>query len=786
MLSQPAAFCPRPDVMRTLKNLIHEIHRRSLWQVLGAFLAGSVGLVEFVDLLTELVGLPDWAPLTTLVVLLIGLPVVLATAYVQKGLPGGRDDQQDAEGLTARDDAAPAATPVSDAGRQDGSAAGVSPTRRLLTWRNVMLAGVGSFALLGLSLAVYFVMWTSGIGPVGNLVAQGVLAEKDPVVLADFADDTGEDLGEVVTEALRVDLLESSVLSIVTAGQLSEELALMGEDPEVELTPGIAREVARRGGFKAYIRGEIAPAGGAYVLTAAVVSAESGDELKGFRVTARSGDQLVDAIDELSQDIREGVGESLRTIRAGQPLERATTSSFEALRRYTAAQTAEERGRTDEALRLLEEAVELDPAFASAYRSMGILYGQAGELERSREATRRAYELRDRLTDRERYLAEALYYGTVVGDVAAEEAAYRDALRVAPDDGPAMNNLALILMDRGDYGEAIELFDRAVAGAGASPPAYLNRLRAHFHSGSNEAIERTHQAYIEAYPEHGAREIANIYRAAALGDLEEFDAINLRMESAPPWEWRGLAAMVAGTQDIARGRWREGLRHMEQAAVMADEDDRPDVATRRRLIAKVTLTVQLTGDTATAAAAMETLIRDFDSLQGPVPPWAARVDAHLSIGDVPGARDAIERWEAQVGDNTLFVARAGLERAKALILLAEGEPEISAREFEAQRRELRCSSCSRPGLAETYVQTGRAEDAVELLLEEQAFRDNIVLYPTRWLQAAKQLGPLLESLGDTTAAVEQYRMIVDAWGEGDPELRPAARRAKERIDALGG
>jgi hypothetical protein len=191
--------------VKALKNLIHEMHRRSLWQVMGIFLAASWGVVEVVDMLTEQVGLPDWTPTMAFVLLLIGLPIVLATAIVQEGMPGAEGSTpRGAPTVSTGDSAAKVGIDTVDpspanlaagTGSLDRPTTRPSQTRRLFTWRNAILGGLGAFTLLGASIFTYFLMWTSGVGPVGNLVAQGVLEEKDPVVLGAFDDATGQGIG---------------------------------------------------------------------------------------------------------------------------------------------------------------------------------------------------------------------------------------------------------------------------------------------------------------------------------------------------------------------------------------------------------------------------------------------------------------------------------------------------------------------------------------------------------------------------------------------------------------
>lgn len=296
--------------MHFLRKLIRDIHRRSVWQILGIYLAGSWGVLQVVDYMTQFAGLPEWTPSMAFVLLLVGLPITVATAFIQAGIPGLTDDPNDEidpnelEGLTPEEvHRNPAAHPLANVG--------------LFTWRNAILGGIGAAVLLFGSVAAYLVMWTLGIGPVGNLVAQGVFEEGETILLADFADRTGGSLGDVVTEALRVDLQESAVLNLLAPAYVADAMARMGRPEDAPFDAATARELAVRDGFKAVIQGEVASVGSSYLLTASLVAAQSGDILKAFRVPVESEDELLAGIDKLSQDIREKSGESLRTIRQG-------------------------------------------------------------------------------------------------------------------------------------------------------------------------------------------------------------------------------------------------------------------------------------------------------------------------------------------------------------------------------------------------------------------------------------------------------------------------------------
>ncbi|MEE8192074.1 MAG: tetratricopeptide repeat protein, partial [Gemmatimonadales bacterium] len=495
--------------MSSIKQLVLEIHRRSLWQVLGIYAVASWVIYQIVQSLTEGLGLPDWFPALAIVLLLVGLPIVLATAFVQEGAP-----------LVSRRDptllpGAEAATP--EARSEEGA-------RRLFTWRNAIMGGVLAFALLGVSVSGYMAMRVMGIGPVGSLVAAGVLDPREPIILADFENNTSDSLlAIVVTEAFRIDISQSPFVQVMRPAQVGRVLARMERAPDMPLDLQLAREVAMREGLKAAMGGEIGTAGKSFVISVQLISAETDELLAGFRETADDSSSIMNAIDRLSNKMRERIGESLKTIRRSEPLQKVTTSSLQALRKYTQGVRVSEIGG-DEArgITLFEEAIALDTTFAMAYRGLAIGLGNLfQERDRQVEAMTKAYQYRDRLTERERYLTIAQYHTDVTGDRNGAINAFRSLLDVHPNDGTALNNLGVVYADMGEYAEAAELYLRAIDADSANPISHGNAVDMLYALGRLEEVRAILRTLDEKFPGNPF----GVYRSAALASAEhEYEA----------------------------------------------------------------------------------------------------------------------------------------------------------------------------------------------------------------------------------------------------------------------
>jgi eukaryotic-like serine/threonine-protein kinase len=784
--------------MSRLRHLIIEAHRRSLWQVLGVYLVTSWVVIQVVGQLTLAAGLPDWVPGFSLALLLVGLPIVLATAFVQEGGPVQS---------TIRASSTDAAVPPASAARGDPRGRrtphprpstvpteGKTFLRRNLTWPRALAGGVLAFALLALFVGAYFVSWTTGIGPAGSLVARGEIERGERIVLADFgtvAPDTT--LGRVVTDALRVDLLETPVLRVLEWSDLRETLAHMQVAPGSLLTPELAREVALREGVKAVLEGEVAQAGTGFVLTATVRSAETGRSLAALRETAAGPEQLIAAIDRLSRRIRERAGESLRSINAGQPLERVTTTSLDALRLFSEADRTFDQGDYYGAIALLDEAIALDPDFAMAWRRLGVAFGNLEvDRERELEAYTRAYELRDRMSARERHLAEARYYGMVHDDRDAMMDAYRRVLRIDPDDRAALNNLGSAYSRAEQYDAAAELFRRAIEGPGASAVAYSNLANAYFAQGLFDEALAVAEAQLARYPEHRDAG-ANVFWGRFLtGDAAgaRAQAERLAAHDDAPVRWHGHA-LLAGMA-LWRGQLGEARRHLAESEKVA-ADARPTAgpvpAVLRRLFSAHAEAV--VGNHQRATALVRGLEHDglLDGL-APANHWHFfRANVLAMAGAADEAEAVMRAFDEEVPPD--HHARFWLRNASArsLILIVQGRPDDAIELLEEFRARARCSICHAERMGWALAEAGRLEEAAAEWEAALSWTDRTHAFiwhlgQNLWVQP--RIGPLYEQLGDTARAAAHYSRLAEQWRDADPELLPVLRHARERIAELAG
>ncbi len=324
------------------------------------------------------------------------------------------------------------------------------------------------------------------------------LTDKDTVLIADFVNNTGDAVFDgTLKQALVVQLGQSPFLNTLSNERVREALKFVGRPPDERVSRDVAREICLRLGLKAFLAGSISSVGSHYVMTIEAINAQTGDALAREQVEAESKEQVIKRLGEATTKLREKLGESLASIQKfDAPIEQATTSSLEAFRAYSNGLDDHLKGSYSDAIPFFRRAIELDPNFAIAYARLATAYANTGQRDLATEAAQKAYDLRDRVSEREKfYITAVSYYGLVtrerekyvetlelwkrtfpndpiphiqlsnlyVGDGLLEKAMEeaREAIRLNPNTAAPRDNLATAFIELNRFDEAREIYRQA-------------------------------------------------------------------------------------------------------------------------------------------------------------------------------------------------------------------------------------------------------------------------------------------------------------------------------------
>ena len=309
----------------------------------------------------------------------------------------------------------------------------------------------------GATLIAALVVLSVGAGVFFYFNRAQALTDKDTIVLADFTNTTGDPVFDgTLKQALAVQLGQSPFLNIYSDDRVREALRFMGRSPDERVTKDIAREICQRQGLKALLAGSVSSLGSHYVITLDAVNAQSGESITREQIEADSKEQVLSALGKAALAMREKLGESLSSIRDHTvPIEQATTSSLEALKSYAMGNEARAQGKNEEEIRFYKHAIELDPNFAMAHARLAVYYGNRDEIDQAQPYAQKAFDLRDRVSERERLYISEKYYNYVLGDADKAMEVLQTWSRLYPNDFIPRNNLALRYQQFGRYEDAL-------------------------------------------------------------------------------------------------------------------------------------------------------------------------------------------------------------------------------------------------------------------------------------------------------------------------------------------
>jgi serine/threonine protein kinase/tetratricopeptide (TPR) repeat protein len=288
--------------------------------------------------------------------------------------------------------------------------------------------------------------------------------ERDSVVIADFANKTGEPVfDDTLKEALDVQLRQSPFLSVLSEQRVQGTLRLMGRGRSDKLTPDVARDVCQRTASKALIAGSIAQIGKSYVISLDATNCRAGDTIDKRQAKAASQDEVLTALGSAADQLRRGLGESLASIaKYDVPLREATTTSLDALKSYSLGMVTMQRGGNAPSLPFFRKAIEQDPDFALAHARLSTVLSNLGETQSAIEEIRKAYELKDRVSEPERLYITARYYDIVEHSVAKTIDTYKVWIQTYPNEFTSHHNLGYLYQLRHEYAKAVDEYQTAI------------------------------------------------------------------------------------------------------------------------------------------------------------------------------------------------------------------------------------------------------------------------------------------------------------------------------------
>ena len=350
------------------------------------------------------------------------------------------------------------------------------------------------------------------------------LTEKDTIVLADFVNTTGDPVFDgALKQALAVQLGQSPFLNILSDRKVEETLHLMGRSSNEHITRDVAGELCVRTGSKAILLGSISNLGGQYVVGIDAVGCSSGDTLAKEQEEAATKQEVLKALGTAAASLRGKLGESLASIQKFDVPVEATTTSLEALKAFSMGITTHRTKGDAAAIPFMKRALELDPNFAVAYANLGLEYGNLGQASLSAENIKKAYALRDRVSEHEKYRIAALYYSNVTGELEQAIQVYELWAKSYPQDLVPPGNMGNIYGELGQYEKAVAQTQEALRLEPNEVVAYVNLASGYLAlnrpDDAKKAIEQARERKLDAEELHWT-----VYQLAFLeGDAPEME-----------------------------------------------------------------------------------------------------------------------------------------------------------------------------------------------------------------------------------------------------------------------
>ena len=383
------------------------------------------------------------------------------------------------------------------------------------------------------------------------------LTDKDTIILSDFTNTTGDAVfDDALKQGLAAQLEQSPFLALISDHKVNETLKMMGHSADDRLTPTVTREVCQRTGSTAMLTGSISGEGSQYVIGLKAVNCATGDVLAQAQEPAVAREAVLKALNKAAITLRGQLGESLTSVeKYSTPVEQATTPSLEALKAYSLAKKISLAQGLSAALPFYKSAVELDPNFARAYLAIGLCYENLNQPGLAASNARKAHELRDKVSEREKYAIDAGYYLMTTGELGKAAEVYGQWWQAYPRDPTPSASLGFVYGALGNREKALEVDQKAIQLDPNNEINYANLGIAH---ANFNRLDEAGADYNEA-EKRGLKGEVLIWNRYLLAFLKG-DASQMAQLAAPAVGKRGAEEeLLAAQADTAAwyGKWKE-------------------------------------------------------------------------------------------------------------------------------------------------------------------------------------------------------------------------------------
>jgi serine/threonine protein kinase/tetratricopeptide (TPR) repeat protein len=603
------------------------------------------------------------------------------------------------------------------------------------------------------------------------------LTEKDSILVADFVNTTGDPVFDgTLKQALAVQLEQSPYLNIVPDQTVRKALQFMGRAADERVTGSVAREICEREHIKAMLSGSIATLGSQYVVALDATNCATGDSLAREQVTAASKEAVLPAVGKAASSLRGKLGESLASIQKfDTPVTEATTSSLEALKAYVAADEMRNGGGEAESIPLFLHAVELDPNFALAYARLAAIYSNIGEEDRAVEFAKKAFDLRDRVSERERYYILSHYY-FAIGDIEKEKETLELAIKAYPNDSTAFGNLALEYnLFYGQFEKAIPLANESSRLEPVSPYGYLHAAIAYLALNRLEEARSVLQRAVDEKAD-------NLFVHQLLYDLAfmngDADAMQREMKWSEGKSSEYLLLNEATASAASHGQMQKAGELMQRSVQVSERLGFKGTTADTQAGSAVTL-----AEVGNVSKAKELAASSSVSVHERVNMELAAI-ALAMTGDVNRSQAIMDDLGRRFPDDTLL-HQVFIPVVRALIELDHKAPDKA---IQALQSATPYELGTVPGFLPIYVRGLaylQAKRGAEAAAEFQKIIDHRGIDPpTPEHSLAKLgLGRAYVIAGDTAKARAAYQDFFALWKDADPDV-PLLKEAKAEYEHL--